>query len=88
MEYAKVIVIRLLPIDPSDFDLALWKWSMLQISSLDPFPGTGDHCSPIGRGAQSPLLTSDGKIQVFVEQQFVTIILWITSRKFLRYLLS
>ncbi len=28
--HAKVIVIRLLPIRSSDFNLAYWKWSMLQ----------------------------------------------------------
>ena len=53
MEYAKVIVAPdYYQLDPSDFDLALLEMVCFKISSLDPFPGNGDHCSPIRCGAQ------------------------------------
>ena len=75
MEYAKVIVAPdYYQLDPSDFDLALLEMvyaSKFHHLTHSQVLGTIVHQLGVERKSFGDILTSDGKIQVFVEQRFV-----------------
>ena len=75
MEYAKVIVAPdYYQLDPNDFDLALLEMvyaSKFHHLSHSQVLGTIVHQLGVGASPFGDILTSEGKIQVFVEQRFV-----------------
>ena len=75
MEYAKVIVVPdYYQLDPSDFDLALIEMvyaSKFHHLTHSQVLGTIVHQLGVERKSFGDILTSEGKIQVFVEQRFV-----------------
>ena len=75
MEYAKVIVAPdYYQLDPSDFDLALLEMvyaSKFHHLTHSQVLGTIVHQLGVERKSFGDILTSEGKIQVFVEQRFV-----------------
>ena len=75
MEYAKVIVAPdYYQLDPSDFDLALLEMvyaSKFHHLTHSQVLGTIVHQLGVERKSFGDILTSDGKIQVFVEQRLV-----------------
>ena len=91
MEYTKVIVAPdYYQLDPSDFDLALLEMvyaSKFHHLTHSQVLGTIVHQLGVERKSFGDILTSDGKIKYLLNSVLFTIS-WITSRKFLGYLLS